>query len=171
MLTMITQQQPPPTPLLLLTAVLSEFPLLSRVAGVRSNYWSPAAARPQTTDMLVGDGGLSENAHLFGMLRRRVEHVLLFFSTSVPLQPASRYDPTKRRPTPGDLDDDIPAYFGMLDEPFNVEYDYSRNAVFAQKYYVPFVQQLQKTQAAGGLIYANMLLTTIDNQCVWAWSS
>ena len=80
--------------------------------GFKLPLWSPAAARPQATDMLIGDGGLSENTNLCALLRRGVAKIVLVQSTSTPLNP--HWNATARRPLTKDVDDELAAYFGVF---------------------------------------------------------
>lgn len=94
----------------------------SLVPGVDSllqlpfQYWSPAtpttpprtltAASPPPPPpppvthepFLFADGGDYENIHLIGMLKRRVQRIVLFLNTEQPLHGSSVWDPTTIKP-------------------------------------------------------------------------
>ena len=47
------------------------------------------------------------------------------------------------------MDNVIPAFFGMADDNASIGIDYTRDVLFDASGFVPLVQQLQRSQAAG----------------------
>lgn len=125
---------------------------------------TPALARPPTTSMIVGDGGCMENLHLLGMLQRRIQRIVMFCNFEVVL--SSAYNASAAPPTHDDIDDDIPAFFGVLiDNPDHPMYDINRNQVFRREDFPRLVDALQASQAAGSGAIATMNLTTVRHGC------
>jgi hypothetical protein len=57
-----------------------------------------------------------ENPNLIGMLQRGVKKIVMFANFEHPLKPKEDWDPAARAPTDDDLDNDIPAFFGIFTE-------------------------------------------------------
>jgi hypothetical protein len=148
-------------------------------------YWSPAAdtVASSTTstgtpsisarggvavvDTTFGDGGEFENIPLISFLQRGVNKVVLFFSSSVQLQPSSVWNVTEDPSYPG-ITSDFVAFFGALpinysDTQAALEYYYVRDQVFSYSDYEPVVLALQDAQAKGKGILATFNLTTVEN--------
>lgn len=140
---------------------------LANALGMHFDYWSPASALPKAEDTLFTDGGAYENIVLISYLQRRVPKVVLFFSSSTPLAPASRYNPATDTFTGAELSDCLTAFFGVLPEPMskfeNRSFEYEQDQVFAKSDYSRVVSGLQAAQQAGNGIVATFNLTTIEN--------
>jgi hypothetical protein len=98
------------------------------------------------------------------MLRREdLEGILVFTNSNQFVNPVKKWDPTKRPPTPGDLDDTIPNYFGIDPDKPAAAWDYSRNHVFETSQFVPFAQKLQAAVEKGDGPIVQMTLNVVDN--------
>ena len=134
------------------------------------DYWSPVDKYPQSTLFDWGDGCSLDDNLLIGVVRRGIKKVILFQNCKAPLTPSDQWDPYDEN-TPLTVDKltwDFPYYFGRvptdlskLDE---VAYDYTRNQIFKQEDFAPFVSGLQAAQATGkGAVY-KMKLITVENK-------
>lgn len=65
---------------------------LSDDLSLRMKYWSVVDKLPSVKDTLFADGGCYENILVSSMLQRRVEKLVLFFNSHLPLQPASSWN-------------------------------------------------------------------------------
>jgi len=131
-------------------------------------YWSPAT--PLSTEDEIGDegpcgrfiladGGCTSNVYVSGLLKRGVKTVIAFVNTDVFLAPSFAWDPTKDNTTKDHIDDAFASFFGM--DGLDVGDDYKQNQIFASHDFVPAVQALQMSQAAGIGAVAAMEHTTI----------
>lgn len=101
-------------------------------------------------------------AHYSGLIKRGVKNIISFVNCETPLAPG--WDPTAQpRPTDADMDNVIPAFFGMADDNASIGIDYTRDVLFDASGFVPLVQQLQRSQAAGHSALALTNLTTVKN--------
>ena len=80
--------------------------------GIERDYWSPAGGGPGVS-MLHGDGGVMQNPHVIGLLQRKVRSMVIFSNMQVAIHPKEKWDPQKRSPKDDDIDNDIPAFFGV----------------------------------------------------------
>jgi hypothetical protein len=48
---------------------------------LRRPYWSAATSTPRSEPFLIADGGDEENIEFIGLLRRRVQRIVLFFNS------------------------------------------------------------------------------------------
>ncbi len=144
-------------------------PIAEDLFGLDRLYFSsatpPTGANPQPSDdFSLGDSGITENLHLINMLRREdLEGILVFTNSNQFVNPVKKWDPTKRPPTPGDLDDTIPNYFGIDPDKPAAAWDYSRNHVFETSQFVPFAQKLQAAVEKGDGPIVQMTLNVVDN--------
>ena len=130
----------------------------------------PAAATHEP--FLLADGGDYENIHLIGMLKRRVERIVLFINTDQPLHGSSVWDPTTTKPNTKYIEDMFPTFFGVAVAPGDavekieqeIADDYSCNAVFNSSEFVPLVVAMQAKQDAGEPVVVSTALTTVQNE-------
>ena len=134
------------------------------------SYWSPSVAQyAQGTKipalkMVVGDGGSVINLPLIGLLQRRVENVLLFVNSPLPLATRAKWDPTVRKATADDIDDSLSSFFGVNFAPELLEaVDSSRDQVFAESDFIPIVMALQDSALAGNGAMVTRDLVTVEN--------
>jgi len=122
----------------------------------------------ETPDQWVfGDGGILDNQNLLGMLQRRVENIVIFINTDVVLAPVEVWDPAERDPTMEEIDDSIPAYFGIeVDNATKAGFFMIRNTIFPRSDFVKVVRALQEAQAKGRGAVVTTPLTTVANP-VW----
>lgn len=111
--------------------------------------------KPGLSDTLLTDGGSVEIVPLISFLQRGVDHVYLFFISSVHLSPSSEYNPTTDIYTGREVDEGLASYFGVFpasrDRSFadKILYEYSKNQVFSEDDFPKIVQLLQKAQQRG----------------------
>jgi hypothetical protein len=134
---------------------------LGRRLGVALPYWSPALAAPRATEFLYADGGCVANPALISLLQRRVARVVLFCNFQTPLKPRGEWDPFVRPPTPSDISEEIPSFFGMVLD--SAAWSFARNAVFARTDFPRVVAALQDAAAAGAGAVATLELVTVAN--------
>lgn len=149
-------------------AFLESLPFsLSEKLGMTTDYWSPSNAKPKEIPMLLADGGSYENIPLINYIQRRIPKIVLFFMSSVPLQPASKWNVTTDDYADDQITDDLSAFFGALPAKWarweNRSYEYYKDQVFSTNDYATVVQALQDAQSAGKGILATFNLTTIEN--------
>jgi hypothetical protein len=134
---------------------------LGRRLGMALPYWSPAVASPRATEFLYADGGCVANPALISLLQRRVARCVLFCNFQTPLRPRKEWDPYGRPPTPSDISEEIPSFFGMVLD--SAAWSFARNAVFARADFPRVVAALQDAAAAGAGAVATTELTTVAN--------
>jgi hypothetical protein len=135
--------------------------------GMHVDYWSPADHFPKAKDTFFADGGAYDNIPLISFLQRQVTRIVLFFTSSTPLQPSSKWDPYQDEATTSQVTDTLPAFFGVIPKQLNWEnrsFEYEINQVFAQADYPRVISGLQAAQAAGKGIIATFNLTTVENE-------
>ena len=113
--------------------------------------WSPVS--PSATTPLpdlttwIGDGGVFQNQPLINFLQRRVKHIFLTFTDSVPLAPADIWDVNADPSNLKYISIEFPSYFGWLPPDSNPGmkdcWEYRKNQVFAQAEYFSFVEEMQ----------------------------
>ncbi len=134
---------------------------LGRRLGVALPYWSPAPAAPRATEFLYADGGCVANPALISLLQRRVARIVLFCNFQTPLRPRSQWDAYSRPPTPADISEEIPAFFGLVMD--SAAWSFARNAVFPRADFARVVAALQDAGAAGGGAVATLEHVTVAN--------
>jgi hypothetical protein len=145
---------------------------LDSVGGLVTDYWAPAAeGTPATEPHIIADGGVYENVHLIGMIKRRVENIIVFLNTNQPLHSNATWDSQHRAPTSATTSDMWPWFFGVPVWPADVEevleqslsFYYGANQVFAKEDYYPVVARMQAAQQTGNGIVVTTELTTVEN--------
>jgi hypothetical protein len=117
---------------------------------------------PAAQEFDVGDGGVLENYGLISLLLRRLETVVVFINTSIPL--ALDYDPDD----PGNpvsssvIDTYLPPLFGVPHPSLGTSTQ--NNQVFATADYAKVVRELQAAKRSGGAVMVVTRLTTIENR-------
>lgn len=143
-------------------------PDLAKELSMQCDYWPPAASQPELTTMMVADGGAYENINLFSFLQRRVPKIVLFFITSVPLQPSDKWDVVRDPQSYDHISDDLAAFFGAIDYSLpryaDRTYEYEQNQVFSLKDFDRVALGLQAAQKEGRGIFYTANLTTVENQ-------
>jgi hypothetical protein len=137
--------------------------------ALKTAYFSPAdkASPPQEQEFLLGDGGNVENPHLIGMLQRRMKKVVMFCNWELPLAPVTRWNPSTAAPSVTDLDDDIPAFFGIIatgDTNKTRGYYLEKNTVFRAADFPPVAVALQRAQLGGKGAVVTTPLVTVANE-------
>ena len=130
---------------------------------LRFPYWAPSATAPRAWPGVVGDGGDYENMHLIGMLQRGVRGLVMFCNCEVVL--SSTYNASSGKPpTPDDLDDDIPAFFGIdVDRPNHPLYTFTRDQAFPPSDFPRLIEGWQQAQASGRSAIVTLQHTTVSN--------
>jgi hypothetical protein len=142
-------------------------PEIAQELSMQCDYWPPTAPAPQLTTMMLGDGGSYENIALISFLQRRVPKIVLFFLSSIPLEPFEDWDVLKDPQAYEHITDDLAAFFGAINYSLpryaDRTYEYERNTVFSLADFDRVALGLQSAQQEGrGIIYtAN--LTTVEN--------
>lgn len=117
----------------------------------------------------VGDGGGLQIDNIASLLQRKLSHIVLFCSTSVPLQPPSVWDPADPAQPLSErfVDFTIPSFFGVIAADISDEtaryYDLSRSQFFSSEDWVPLAQALQAAQQKGTGIVVTRQLRTVEN--------
>lgn len=142
--------------------ILEELPGFTHLRDLTPDapYWPVRhGAVPGTRLFDVGDGGVLENYGLISLLLRRIETVVVFINTSIPLN--LDYDPSgpigKK-----DIDTYLPALFGVRDPSLGTATQ--NNQVFAASDYVKLVHELQAAKRRGDAVMAVTPLTTVANE-------
>jgi hypothetical protein len=142
-------------------------PKLAQELCMQCDYWSPADPEPKLTTMMIGDGGAYENVNLFSFLQRRVPKIVLFFLTSVPLQPHEDWDVLRDPQAYDHISDDLAAFFGAINYSLpryaDRTYEYEKNTVFSLHDFDRVALGLQAAQREGKGIFYTANLTTIEN--------
>jgi hypothetical protein len=119
-------------------------------------YWPVSnGAAPPTFSYAFGDGGNIENFGVISMLRRKIPRIVVFVNTEVKL--SLTYKPAADNPpSTDDIDDDIPALFGMKVKEFlrRDEDPFPHNQVFPTADFATVVQALQKPKSQGKPVVA-----------------
>lgn len=134
------------------------------------DYWSPTSIgdgeQPELTNIMYTDGGSLSNIPVISLIQRNVTKIILFFMSSVPLQPLESWD-VYADSYDNQITSDLAALFGVIsDDQGNIEdssYEYNNNQIFSINDYYYVVKQLQLAQANGKSIMTTVNLTTIDN--------
>ena len=134
---------------------------LGRHLGVALPYWAPSQAAPRSTEFLYADGGCVMNPALISLIQRRVRRVVAFCNFQTRLRTRAEWDPYARAPTPADISEEVPSFFGMALD--SAAWCFARNAVFAQADFAPVVAALQDAAAAGRGAVATVELETVAN--------
>lgn len=142
--------------------VLEELPGYTHLRELtpEAPYWPlREGPLPAAQDFDVGDGGVLENYGLISLLLRRLETVVVFINTDVPL--GLDYDPTGpiRKSV---IDSYLPPLFGLQDPSLGTAT--LNNQVFATTDYAKVVRELQAAKRSGGAVMAVTSLTTIENR-------
>lgn len=111
---------------------------------------------------MLGDGGDVENFGLVQLLQRGATRAVVFDATLSPLAPRARWDPAARAPTAADVDEYIPALFGM-DVGRDLEAELSHNHVFDARGFAPLCLALQDAAARGTGAVASASVVTVRN--------
>jgi len=135
------------------------------------DYWAPmtdkSAASAATEPFLLGDGGGLQVDNMISLLQRKVQSIIIFCSTSVPLQPAELWDASSPLLSEHNIDFDIPAFFGVLPDDLTPEdktlYDLTTVQVFERSEWSVLADQLQRAQAQGDGIVVTSHLRTVAN--------
>jgi hypothetical protein len=147
-------------------AVFSDIGILDSL-GMEIPYWSPSAdVQPGVgaEKYYFGDGGDVQNPNIIAMILRRVEHIIAFCNFVTPVR--STFDPNSTKITDKDMDDDIPAYFGIFVEKNKSETGtyINQNQIFATEKFAPLVRRFQEAQMAGRGIVVTETHTTVENK-------
>eukprot|EP01031_Cornospumella_fuschlensis_P041033 gene41033-50056_t len=97
------------------------------------DYWSPADYWPTSEDTYFADGGSYENIPLMSFLQREVTKIVLFFVSSTPLQPSSKFNPYTDAPDESQVSNVLSTFFGVNPPQANWEdrsFEYEKNQVF-----------------------------------------
>lgn len=142
-------------------------PEIAQELSMQCDYFAAASVTPQLDTMMLGDGGSYENIPLISFLQRRVPKIVLFFLSSIPLQPFEDWNVLKDPQAYDHITDDLAAFFGAIDYPLNRyenrTYEYEQNQVFSLQDFNRVALGLQAAQQAGNGIIATFNLTTVEN--------
>ena len=141
--------------------VVSSWSSLTAGLGYNEHYWGPrtvdeasaSATAPYAAETFVfGDGGNVVNPNLISLLQRGVRKILVCANFNTPLSPRSKWDPTVRVPTAEDIDNDIPAFFGVVvAKNTSAGYFLGNNQMFSSEDFPKVVTALQVAQAQGAV--------------------
>jgi hypothetical protein len=141
--------------------------ILADDLALHFDYWPAASPQPETTDTYFCDGGAYQNIPLINYLQRGVQKIVLFFASSVPLQPFSMWNVTTDPYSDDQITSDLASFFGAFpaSQPDyeNRTFEYERNQVFALEDYATVITALQTAQQEGRGIVAAFNLTTVQN--------
>lgn len=153
--------------------VVSSWSSLTAGLGYDELYWGPrtadeasaSATAPAAAETFVfGDGGNVVNPNLISLIQRGVQKILVCANFNVPLSPRSKWDPAVRVPTAADIDNDIPAFFGVdVAKPTSAGYYLSNNQIFQSADFAEVATALQDAQAQGAGAIATTPLQTVAN--------
>lgn len=124
-------------------------------------------ASPTITPMIFSDGGTVVQPDLIGMIKRKVENVIMFLNFEVPLTGSNKWNPLNRPPSGSniEIDDDMPSFFGLRNnDTSELGYDLHRNQIFNTNEFANVVVALQKSQLLGNGAVATSTHTTIENK-------
>jgi hypothetical protein len=143
-------------------------PDVAAALSLQFDYWSPDEEfLPDLTTMMFADGGCYENMPLIPFMQRRVPKIVLFFLSSIPLEPFEDWNVTTDAYSDDQVTNDLSAFFGALTtgDPRwkNRSFEMERDQVFANSDYATVVTALQTAQQVGKGIFATLNLTTIEN--------
>ena len=152
-------------------AAASSSPSLRETAG-SLNYWSPTSSiGSSNTDYYVADGGGLQVDNLISLLQRKVDRIILFCSTSIPLQPSTKWNASDFSSlSENDIDFDIPSFFGVVPSDYYdnkvevLSYDLTKSQVFPADDWVPLALALQDAQQRGSGIITTTQHTTVSNE-------
>jgi hypothetical protein len=106
---------------------------------------------------------------LISFIQRRVKKIILFYSSSVPLQPTSNWNIDETDVyLDSQITDDLSCFFGAFQtnetDVIQRIYFYTKNQIFDIKDYSKVVKGLQNKQESGHGIIETFNLTTIENK-------
>ena len=144
--------------------VVSSWSGLTSSWGIDVPYWplqtaAEAAASgaaggglPQPVDTFtLGDGGNMENPNLISLLQRRVGRIIVCCNFNLPLAPRAKWDPHARAPTDKDIDNDLPAFFGIeVASATAAGYFLELNTVFNGSDFARVASELQDAAGSAG---------------------
>merc|ERR1711865_498968 len=110
---------------------------------------------------ILADGGCTSNVYVSGLIKRGVKTIITFVNSELALTPSSAWDPSKDNSTKDRIDDAFSSFFGIA--PFDPGVYYAFNQIFPLADFVPTVQALQASQAAGTGAVAATDHTTVEN--------
>mmetsp|Transcript_111 Transcript_111/g.186 ORF Transcript_111/g.186 Transcript_111/m.186 type:complete len:583 (-) Transcript_111:1474-3222(-) len=135
------------------------------------NYWSPAlSVEParQACPHVIADGGGLQVTNMISLLQRGVRNIVMFVSSSVPMQDKNHWNPAEDELSETHIDFTVPAFFGQVPKDITEfedrSYDVSHSQVFAEEEWLPLIQALQDAQQLGRGIIARREHTTIANE-------
>jgi len=136
--------------------------------GLHMSYWSPVSNHPKSEDNLYCDGGSYMNIMIPSMLQRRVEKIVLFFNSNVPLQPLSSWDPFTDPPLDEQISNSLSSLFGIYENLTATwqqrSFDLSKNQMWSSSDWAQVAYELQLAQDDGNGIIITKKLTTVENQ-------
>ena len=146
----------------------------SSLEGLQNNvgiypYFSPSHTTPSTQaeDMALADGAGVQNTNVISLLQRNVENMILFVSTSVPMQMSDSWNPESDTLTGDYIDFTIPALFGHIASDLSSisesSFDLEGSQVFSYDEWVPLAKAMQEKQAEGRGIVVSTQHTTVSN--------
>ncbi|KAH8047841.1 hypothetical protein JL722_12862 [Aureococcus anophagefferens] len=133
---------------------------LSNLVPTKRLWAPPSLALPPY--FVLGDGGDVENFGLVQLLQRGATRAVVFDATLSPLAPRTQWDPAARAPTAADVDEYVPALFGM-DVGRDLEAELSHNHVFDARGFAPLCLALQDAAARGTGAVASASVVTVRN--------
>ena len=133
---------------------------LSNLVPTKRLWAPPSLALPPY--FVLGDGGDVENFGLVQLLQRGATRAVVFDATLSPLAPRTQWDPAARGPTAADVDEYVPALFGM-DVGRDLEAELSHNHVFDARGFAPLCLALQDAAARGTGAVASASVVTVRN--------
>jgi hypothetical protein len=142
--------------------VLEELPGYTHLRELTPDapYWPVREGPvPGTRTWDVGDGGVLENYGLISLLLRRIQNVVVFINTAVPLD--LDQDPTAPLARNA-IDVYLPPLFGIHDPSLGTATQ--NNQVFASSDFARLVEQLQAAKRSGDAVMAITELETVENR-------
>eukprot|EP00053_Salpingoeca_punica_P012624 m.113211 g.113211 ORF g.113211 m.113211 type:complete len:328 (+) comp15994_c2_seq2:4277-5260(+) len=121
----------------------------------------PFTVTPDEYMLDFSDGGCMENYGLPSLLRRKVQRIVVFINSAVPLQ-TTPFDPTKVWTKQG-VDPYLPPLFGYHVDMSDAGIEANYNQVFEQGELMPILQQMQQQKALGNTVTAMANLNVLPN--------
>jgi len=136
-----------------------KYSLIGDTVVDKISYWPPSSSEPTAQEMLIGDGGNSENSGIYPLLRRRLKRIVMVYNPPVVLTLRDAWDPRARDPVYGEICDGFAALWGVYVNPGK----YNNTIVFPRETFPGIVAALQDSIASGKGAVTTVELTTVEN--------
>jgi len=124
------------------------------------NFWSCLSTHPISSDMLVADGRYTQAIPLISFLQRRVENIILFIESEIPLKSSKEWNVDEDPTADNKIDKSFASYFGIFPKEGKGKVNLEKNQVFLPNDFINVVKGLQEAQEKGEpMMYCTELLT------------